>query len=296
MRSLREFIVSVNATHRTGMNVGGIDLEITEAAYMREEYTHMNNFGEVVAVPETYKEGVVEVGDTIWFHHNIVINQKNVLGIGDNKNRNQFNIGGGMYAIPYVKEGRDNLVYMAKKKDGSYHTVGDVFFCTPNNDRGATKIGEIEIPRSLNQNIIANVSHTNPFLENKGVYKGSSVCVADDSDYEFKIDGVSYWRMFFSDIEYTVEDNRLNPIGNRVIIKTDENEKKVGVLEIPKSIIKKTNKATIVNAPQDSVHNKGDKVVILKRNLTPLSSDKDNNLFSISSNKLLSSDLLSQLK
>lgn len=302
MKTQNDFLVKVQSRRKESVTYGGLTLITPDASFKQDEYGLMNNFGEVLSVPYNYEEGIVEVGDTIWFHHNVVINQDNAMSIGDvTKETARFRVDDDeqIYHVQYEPFGRDNLAYIVRKKDGTYHTIGDVFFCEPNKDREtAQQVGSLLLLQNQNQNIECNIVYSNDVVEGMGAGVGSRICVAKDSDYEFEVDGVKLWRMFSSDIEYIInEDNSIKPVGRRVIVEMDETPiyDKYGLL-IPENQREVRLGATVIEAGEESGMASGERVFFIKTHKLPLTTARNNRLFITLSEYLLHDEIFSQLE
>ncbi len=156
MRAINNFILKFDkGMSRDKITFGSLVLFTPEYVSKHNEVEHMINHGKVVAIPDKYKEGNVEIGDTMWVHHNVSINKNNMISIGDEtKEKDPFLLDAEekLYHIPYTPKGRDNLCYLVKKKDGSYKTIGDVLFCTPNTEREKEQmVGDLVIMKNPNQ-------------------------------------------------------------------------------------------------------------------------------------------------
>lgn len=302
MKALNQFILKMESMSREEIVYGSLKLLTPKFVTKHNEFEHMINWGEIVSVPKTYTEGIAEVGDTMWVHHNISINKDTGMSIGDaTRERDPFILDSeqNLYHIPYTPIGRDNLCYLIRKKDGSYHTVGDVLFCIPNDDRSRKReVGGLILPPERDKNIECEVLYDNKLLNDNGVFSGDIVGVADNSDYTLNIDGKELWRMFNFDINYIVRDGNMMAFDKRVIIETypDETHYPSG-LEIPLSLRIPNRRAKVLSAGKNSGFQDGEDVYMLKYGKKqPLSSSYDNRLFVMTDDGIIPDYIMSQLE
>ena len=267
MRSINNFILKIEKPLRENLVYKSLELYTPEVVNIHNEWDYMNNWGEVIAVPEN-KNVECEVGDTVYVHHNIVINNKNSLN-AQNIQSNQFAIDEslGLYNVPYEEVGRNNLAYVRVDKEGNIHTLGDVLLCVPFKEceehitDGGLLLKENYARRGLR--LTCEVAYSNKLSESKGIKSGSIVTLADNSDYSITIDGVEYWRIFDSDI-YHYGDDHTKPYGDDVCVKLDEfkNETESGLIISTRSN-KRSNNATVVAiGNHESELSVGDSVII----------------------------------
>ena len=101
MRTLDSFIVKLDKTRKDTLKLdNGMELYL-DSKY--NEFQHRVTGGEVVSTPARYDLGV-EVGDTLYFHHHVVIQKGQHLGLEEND---------GLYVVRYDHE--QTLAVTAKR-------------------------------------------------------------------------------------------------------------------------------------------------------------------------------------
>ena len=187
MKPLRDFIVFLSELFTDKVKLG--DTEI----YIDPKWNEFDNrimSAEVKAVPLKYKTEV-EVGDTLYFHHHVVISP------------NPFDVKQGLYFVRYDPlGGTATQAYAVKKKDGSIKVLGNWVFVKP--------ILPPEKPKSLIINIYepeepkdkGEVYYCNENATEYGIGVGDTVRFRGSSDYEMKINGERLWRVLLDFVDY----------------------------------------------------------------------------------------------
>jgi co-chaperonin GroES (HSP10) len=235
MRSINNFILKIEKPLRETLKYGSLELYTPETVNQHNEWDYMNNFGEVVSIPEA-RDVECEIGDTVYVHHNVVINSKNTLN-AENYQSNQYllNENESLFCVPFEEVGRNNLCYVRVDKNGDLHCLGDVLLCEPFEHK---KEFERESGIVVNEDydkrglyLTCKIAYTNKTSKVKGIEEGTIVTLADSSDYEIAINGKTYWRIFDNDIQH-YEDDYTRPYGNDVCIQLDEvrNETSNGII------------------------------------------------------------------
>lgn len=191
MKSLNSFVVSVKKRYEDEIETeGGLKLYI-DTKY--EPFKHRVNEGEVVATPAKFETGV-EVGDTLYFHHLVVLADGQPLPVADDN-----------YVVRYDPDLAINSQAIAYKSKAT----GDVIPLST-----WSVLRHVEQEPEVNSSVIevvklkeptvkkAEVALENDKTEEIGVKKGDIVGIMKNMDYPFKIDGETYYRTRIEDLLY----------------------------------------------------------------------------------------------
>tara|TARA_Y100001937_G_scaffold87597_1_gene118552 strand:+ start:2095 stop:2688 length:594 start_codon:yes stop_codon:yes gene_type:complete len=151
--------------------------------------------GPVVSPPIKHDTGV-EVGDTLYFHHLVVMNEGQVLTGHDNH-----------YLVRYHPDHTINNQAIAykSKKSGHIYTLGGwglikpVFEQEPESELEVIRFEEKSTTRGV-------VAFNSPFLEELNVKAGDVVGFRDKMQYKITIDDVEYYRVRKEDLLYAEEE------------------------------------------------------------------------------------------
>lgn len=161
MRSLTSFIVTpLNDTRYNHTSESGIVLSVSQ-----EDHTTTNRMATIVSLPLNYTGGAV-VGDILLVHHNTF--------------RKYYAMNGKEKSGP--AHFRDNLYfifadqYYMYQHDGIWHAPSPYIFVKPTDDK-----------------LVGIVKYTN---SDSSVNVGDRVLFEPESEYEFKVDGETLYRMF----------------------------------------------------------------------------------------------------
>jgi len=179
MKSPFGFIVTpVNDTRYDNVKkIGEVDF-ITSSS--KEDHTVSNRFANVVATPINY-DGDVKVGDILVVHHNVFKYYNDMKG--RERSGRSF-----LKDNLFIVEPNQFFMY---KQDGQWKSHLDYCFVKPSNkeesvifnsDKYQALTGTIEL----------------------GVKKGDKVCFKPESEYEFKIDNQTLYRMKSKNITMTL--------------------------------------------------------------------------------------------
>ena len=163
------------------------------------EFKHRVTEGPVVAAPLKHDTGVEE-GDTLYFHHLVVLNEGQVL-TGHDKH----------YLVRYDPEQTINNQAIAYKssKSGHIYTLGGWALLTPvEEDPDAGEQSDLIEVVKLTESPVrkACIAFDAPWLEELGVGTGDIVGIKKNRDYEITIDGTKYFRVRAEDILYVEEE------------------------------------------------------------------------------------------
>ena len=167
-----------------------------------EEFNHRVTGGEVVSVPARYNLGV-KPGDTIYFHHHVVTQNGQSLGL---------DLSDDLFVVRYDHESiLNNQAIAFKSKDtGEIETLGGWLLLEPVlEDSGNTIVSGLEVV-SLKE----KPSKKAKFLKHNdrsralNVKPGEIVYFMKGSDYEIEIDGKLYFRIRPNELIYVEEKKR----------------------------------------------------------------------------------------
>ena len=194
MKSLIKFIVHLPKRLNDTITLdNGLELAIDTKF---NEFDHRVTSGEVISPPHKYDTGVKE-GDTLYFHHLVVLNEGTPLtGVKDS------------YLVQYDPEECMNSQCIAykSKETGEVYPMSGWSLLQYVEEEDSLKSDSIELV-SLEEKLPrkGRVSFDAPWLEDIGVRKGDIVGFPKNMDYRIKIDGDEYYRVDPSDLLYVEE-------------------------------------------------------------------------------------------
>jgi len=197
MKTLDIFVVELEKKlNDTITTDGGLELYVDSRF---NEFEHRVNEATVVCSPVKHKTGV-EVGDTLYFHHLVVINDGQPLTGDDNH-----------YLVRYDPNHTVNNQAIAYKsaESGHIYSLGGWTLLSPV-EEGADP-GEqsdlIELVKLTDSPVRkARVAFNAPWVEELGLSVGDVVGIKKNRDYELTIDGDKYFRVRAEDILYVEEE------------------------------------------------------------------------------------------
>ena len=190
MKTLDIFVVELekqfNDTIKTD---SGLELYIDNRF---NEFEHRVTEGPVVCSPLKYNTGVEE-GDTLYFHHLVVINEGQVLTGNDNH-----------YLVRYDPNHTINnqaIAYKSKKTGEVKPLMGWALLEFTEQEELETKSDLIEVV-DLSEKLPTKgrIAFDSPWLEELGVKSGDVVGFKQNRDYRIKIDGKEYYRTRAEDL------------------------------------------------------------------------------------------------
>jgi len=197
MRTFNFFVVElkklVNDTITTD---SGLELYIDSKHDDMGEFNYRVTEGPVVAAPFKFQTGV-RPGDTLYFHHLVVMQGGQVLtGVDDH------------YIVKYNPEAISNQAIAYKCQDtGEIKPLTGWSLLEPVEEEDKTKSDVIEIVQ-LKEKLPTKgrVAFTSSGIEEIGLKVGDVVGFKENRDYRIKIDGKEYYRTRIEDLLY-VENN-----------------------------------------------------------------------------------------
>jgi co-chaperonin GroES (HSP10) len=195
MKTLDLFIVELESqTNDTIKTESGLELYIDTKF---NQFEHRVTEGPIVASPSKYDTGA-KAGDTLYFHHLVVMNEGQVLTGNDNH-----------YLVRYDDEHTINnqaIAYKCKDTGEVYPLAGWVLLTSveEESDVKSDSIELVELEERLPRK--GRVAFDTPWGEYLGVKKDDIVGFKENRDYRITIDGVEYYRVRAIDLLYVEEE------------------------------------------------------------------------------------------
>ena len=191
MKTFNLFIVELERTiNDTITTSGGLELYIDNRF---NEFENRVTEGPVVAVPFKYETGV-QPGDTLYFHHLVVINDGQPLtGEPDH------------YIVRYSEDNAVSNQAIAFKASGSDAIVplSGWSLLEPVEEEEVQESEIIEVVKLKQKPTTrGRVAFTSPGVEEIGLEVGDVVGFKKNMDYRIKIDGKEYYRTRVEDLMY----------------------------------------------------------------------------------------------
>ena len=194
MKTLDMFVVElekqINDTISTD---SGLELYI-DTRFEGSEFNHRVTEGPVVSPPIKHDTGV-QVGDTLYFHHLVVMNEGQVLTGQDNHYLVAYN--------PHHTINNQAIAYKSAKSGHIHPLAGWSLLEAVEQEELKTKSDVIEVVE-LKEKLPTKgrVAFTAPWIEDLGVKVGDVVGFKENRDYRIKIDGKEYYRTRTEDLLY----------------------------------------------------------------------------------------------
>lgn len=185
MKSPSAFIIKLPKKFKDKITVGGQELDLVNKF---QEFENRYMEAEIISVPVAWETGA-KPGDTLYFHHHVVLNS-------------HYNLGDDLYFVPFhPKAGRNNLANAYANGD-TFVPLGCWVFLEPMESSRKMTSAFFEIVQNDVQNDRGRVWGVSEELEELGVTKGDVVYFSKNSDYEMEVDGKKLWRMTTDDLLY----------------------------------------------------------------------------------------------
>jgi co-chaperonin GroES (HSP10) len=158
-----------------------------------DEFKNRTTEAPVVAVPFKYDTGV-EVGDTLYFHHLVVINDGQPLTGEDNH-----------YLVRFDPDHTVNNQAIAYKsaKTGRIHPLAGWSLLERVEEREEKQSGIIDVVKLKDSPVTkGKVSFTPPWVEELGLEVGDVVGFRKNMDYRITIEDKEYYRVRAEDLMY----------------------------------------------------------------------------------------------
>ena len=189
MKTFNLFVVELDKKlHDTITTDGGLELYVDNRF---NEFENRVTEGPVVAIPFKYDTGVEE-GDTLYFHHLVVLNDGQTLTGMKNH-----------YTVRYDPKHTINNQAIAykSKKTGEIKPLAGWSLLKPVEEEKELKSNIIEIV-DLKEELPTKgeVAFMSPWIEELGLEVGDIVAFQKNRDYRIKIDGQEYYRTRAEDL------------------------------------------------------------------------------------------------
>ena len=191
MRTFNLFVVELDKTiDDTIKTSGGLELYIDNRF---NEFENRITEGPVVSIPFKYETGV-KPGDTLYFHHLVVINEGQPLTGDDNH-----------YLVRYDEDHAINNQAIAFKDSdtGDVHPLAGWSLLEPIEEEKVQESSIIEVVK-LEEKLPTRgrVAFTSSGIEEIGLSVGDVVGFKENRDYRITIDGKEYYRTRVEDLLY----------------------------------------------------------------------------------------------
>lgn len=191
MKTFDLFIVELEKTIKNTVTTsGGLELYIDNRF---NEFENRITEGPVVASPFKFDTGV-EAGDTLYFHHLVVVNDGQPLTGEDNH-----------YLVRFDPEHTINNQAIAYKsaRSGEIHPLAGWSLLESVEEEEEKESSVIEVVRLKKSPVTKGiVAFKAPWLEELGLKVGDVVGFKENRDYRIKIDGKEYYRTRAEDLLY----------------------------------------------------------------------------------------------
>ena len=191
MNMTEHFLVRLPKRFKDTITVAGKELYLDNRF---DEFNNRINEGEVVATPKKYDTGV-SVGDTLYFHHHVVVDKGQKFQYDDESKD--------VYIVYYNPEDIRNSQAIAYKHDGIVKELGWILL-EPIEEEKETVLpsGLILVEKEETPKKEGRVAFDSLFFQENDVKVGDVVGFLKNRDYEIEIDGKKFWRMRHDDIVY----------------------------------------------------------------------------------------------
>ena len=194
MKSPLNFIVKIDSTTNDKMKTdSGLELYIDTRF---NEFDHRTTEGEVLAVPEK-RDTPVEVGDTLYFHHHVVLNGGMPISELDKWYMVIYN--------PHNAAYNQAIAYKSKKTGKVTSIKGWCLLEPDQEDRERPVESEIEVVKLKETPVTTGVvSFPSKELDDLGVSDGDVVGFKKNRDYRIKINEKEYYRVAVTELLYKI--------------------------------------------------------------------------------------------
>ena len=192
MSTINYVIIEVESAYNNTVKLGKNEFVVNSTI---ESVKHINRVARVVEAP---KNTVLNKGDEVIVHHNI-LRLKN--GVGGFVVKSNYHIEDNKYYVPLTE------VFMYKRGDSDWVALDPYCFVKP-----------IKLENIIKHNIELNpdthkgmaklrgvMAYPNKVLKEFGLKSGDKVIFSEYSEYEFNVDGELYYKMSTNDILAIIE-------------------------------------------------------------------------------------------
>ena len=189
MKMVENFLVRLSKRFKDTIEVNGEELYL---ASKYNEFEHRVMEGEIFSVPMR-DENIANKGDTLYFHHHVVMEKGQGLVYEDEK----------LFIVRYHPDTPYASQAFAVKDENGIRALSGWVLLHPIEEEEELKSNTIQIISfKEKENKRGKIAFTNKVLEEAGLRVGDTVGFSKNSDYEIEIDGEKYWRMRFDDLLY----------------------------------------------------------------------------------------------
>ena len=212
MKPIRFFVVKVPKAVNDTIEIAGQEMYLDTRF---NEFAHRAFSGEVVGVPQRYKTGV-SVGDTLYFHHHVLLGGNHMVYGNQQFNEAKHKRGQFIFEdkdLYYVGwdggyDPHSCQAYAYKSKEtGEVRLLGHWIFLVPakQEDELTSKVLEL-VQNKKPYNQYGYVRYPSDRLEELGLKPGDKVFIQKNADYEMEIDGEKLYRVLLSHIYAQVQE------------------------------------------------------------------------------------------
>ena len=195
MQALYSFLVKLEKNiHDTITTNSGLELYI-DTRFEGGEFEHRVNGGPVVAVPAKY-DTEVKVGDTLYFHHLVVLNKGQLMPGTDD-----------VYMVDYSPTVTTQNQAFAFKcaETGEVKPLAGWALLEPAEEDQEKKDGQIEIVKLKKADVTKGVIAFR--VDELDLDAGAVIGFKKNRDYVIKIDDKDYYRIAISQLLYEIQDS-----------------------------------------------------------------------------------------
>jgi hypothetical protein len=188
VKPLDVFIVHIPKRINDTIEIGGVQMYVDTRF---NEFEYRVNEGEVVGVPMKYDTGV-SVGDTLYFHHHVVMNDGQPLtGYEDT------------YVVRYDNEYTVNSQAIAFKDEyGQIFSLSGWTVLSPVEPEKIKSEQVLTVDLEEDQYVRGQIAYPFAGMTDLGLAVGDVVGFPPNRDYELKIEGDTYFRVRKEDLLY----------------------------------------------------------------------------------------------
>ena len=194
MRMLEKFLVRIPERLNNTISIAGNELYLDNRF---NEFEHRVVEGEVMSTPMRYEECPVNKGDTLYFHHHVVIDKGQKLMYEDDD----------IYIVNYhPTHPYSSQAFAYKNQQGKVRPLSNWVLLEPIDPEPKTTSEFLHLLDKEEDNERGKVVMLTEEMREHGLKIGDVVGFSKNSDYEINIDGTKYWRMRMDDLLYYVKD------------------------------------------------------------------------------------------
>ena len=185
MNPLHHFLVRIPQKFKDTIEIAGVKM------YLDPKFREFENrfcYGEVVATPSKHDTSV-KVGDTLYFHHHVVMDKNS-------------EVGNDIYVVKYSEYGGHGTQAYAYKRGDEIRLFSDWIFVDIDKDDEQVRESGIILLSAPVKTRMATVLYDSQALEEHGISKGDRICYAINADYEMEFNGATVYRMRIDDVLY----------------------------------------------------------------------------------------------